>query len=202
MDNVSEMEQSKPKNIKSKIFGDDIFDLSVSSCILFSGILTLLVNSKFYGTDILYWVSGCYALLLICVVWCLAAFVKKLKRHEVKAQQVVTIILIFVILAAWSVGETIYAKDIFGGTETITTEYYAPREKSILIYQEFDGIEFKNSIRLYCTEKISAPVLENFSFDESEKRKISDHIWAYKSIPKIEIEYYPNTEFIKEINIL
>lgn len=54
-----------------------MFDLPVSSCILFNGILTLLVNSKFYGTDILYWVSGCYALLLICVVWCLAAFVKK-----------------------------------------------------------------------------------------------------------------------------
>lgn len=200
MDNL-DTEQSKPKDIKSKIFGNDLFDLSVSFCILFNGILTLLVNSKYYGTDILYWVSGCYALLL-CAVWCTAAFVKKLKRHEVKARQVIMVILIFVILAAWSVGGTIYAKDIVGGTETVTTEYYYPREKSILIYQEFNGIEFKNSMRLYCTKKISAPVLENFSFDKSEKIKISDHISTYKCSPKIEIKYYPNSELIEEINIL
>lgn len=199
MDNL-DTEQSKPKDIKSKIFGNDMFDLSVSLILSLNGILVLL-NLLYYGASRLYWFSGCYVLLLPCVVWCVAAFTKKIKQREVKIRNVFTVIMVFVIFAAWSVGETIYAKDIFGGTKTITTEFYRPYEKSIYIDQEFDGENF-NGFSLKCSKKISELVREIFHFDESEKMKVSEHFSVYKSSPKIEIEYYPNTELIKEINIL
>lgn len=105
------------------------------------------------------------------------------------------------IFAAGSVIETIYAKDIFGGTKTITTEFYRPFEKRVLIEQEFDGKHY-NGFSLKCSKKISATIREKFHFDESEKMKVLDNISVYKSSPKIEIEYYPNTEIIKEITIL
>lgn len=202
MDNLDNMDtkQSKPKDIKSIILGNDIFDLSVSHIMLLNGMMILL-NLQYYGANRLYWFSGCYLLLLTCVVWCAAAFFKKLKRREVKARNVITVMIVFALLVMWSFGEAIYAKDIFGGTETIITEYYRPSEKSILIDQEFDGIEYK-VMQLNCTEKLSAPILENFSFDKSLKLKVSDHISVYKSSPKIEIKYYPNSKLIKEINIL
>ena len=49
MDNL-DTEQPKPKDIKSKIFGNDMFDLSVSHILFLNGVMILL-NLQYYGAS-------------------------------------------------------------------------------------------------------------------------------------------------------
>lgn len=197
MDNTNTEQQEFKETGKA-----NVLELPMSFLMSFIGIYLLLTNIiKYYGAEILYIFAGCYILTLISAVWVTSVFVKLLKQRAVKKYHVFYIIIMLVIVAAWSIVMSFYAKDIFGGTKTVTTEYYHPTEKTIHIFDEFDETE-GGTLRLHCSKKKSAPVLEKYSFDDSEKMKISDYMSAYKCSPKIEIKYYPNSKIIKEINIL
>lgn len=196
MDNTN-IEQQRSKET-GKI---NVLELPMSFLIFFIGIYLLLTNIKYYGAEILYIFAGCYILTLISAVRVTSVFVKLLKQRAVKKYHVFYVIIMLVIVAAWSIVVSFYAKDIFGGTKTITTEYYYPTEKTIHIFDEFDETE-GGTLWLHCSKKNSAPVLEKYSYDDSEKMKISDYMSAYKCSPKIRIEYYPNTKIIKEIKVI
>lgn len=192
------MENTSSEQKNKSVSG--IFELSLSVVMLFNGILILLTNIKYYGTEILYIWLGCYVLLVLSGVWCVVEFIKLLKRHGLKKSHIACAVITLVILVMWGIGASIYAKDIFGGTKTITTEFYRPYENRILIDREFDGNY--NGFSLKCSKKTLEPLRGIFHFDESVRMKVSDNISVYKSSPKIEIEYYPNTEIIKEINVI
>lgn len=197
MESVSKSCESTPsKTEPSSRYG--VIEMLISFAALLSSMLIAL-NQMNYSWRV-YGITGCYLLLLVCAVWCAAAFVKKLKRRGIKTLHILVLIVIFVLAAGWSGNAVKCVRDIFGGTVTVTTEFYRPYKVNVEVYGEFPESE-NGRIRLYCTEKISEPVLEKFSYNES-KTLDTDHISIYAGSPVIEIKYYPNTGLIKEINIL
>lgn len=197
MESVSKSCENTPnKTEPSSCYG--VIEMLISFAALLSSVLIALDHMNHSWR--IYGITDCYLLLLVCAVWCAAAFVKKLKRREVKTLHILILILIFVLAAGWSGNAVKCVRDIFGGTVTVTTEFYRPYKDNVEVYGEFPERE-SGRIRLYCTEKISAPILEKFSYNES-KTLDTDHISIYAGSPVIEIKYYPNTELIKKINIL
>lgn len=146
------------------------------------------------SANVMYLYVPCYILLIVSAVLCVSALIKNIRERCVKGHQIVFSIAMIMFCAILFGKVPNYTKDIFGGTVSVTTEYYRPYREEMIICPENE-----ESVIVYCTEKQSAPLLEKFSFDKSRTIKISDNISAYPCTPKVTIIYYSNSRLVKEI---
>lgn len=167
----------------------------LSSCfVLFTGLLACMTRMKYFG--VIYLSSACLAIILVITVLYAVVLYKNIRKHCYKKRQIAVLLIMIAGSAVWGIAETPHIKDIVGGTVSVTTEFYHPFSGSIIIYPENE-----DSFKLSCTEKLSAPLLEEVSIDKSRTRRISDNISAYAKKPEVTITYYPNSKLVKEIVI-
>lgn len=175
-----------------KIYEPNRFDITFMYFVFINSVMTFLNQNK--SANVVYMYVACYVLLLAVVVWCVALFVKNIRECGGKWHRILELILVTAGVAFWFGNVPTYTKDIIGGTISVTTEYYVPYSDTISIYTG-DG----NHYYVYCTEKLSRPLLDKFSFDKSKTLELEDGRLKYAGTPKVTITYYPNSKLVKEI---
>ena len=191
------MMQTTYDKTKKLLPAEEKLSLLCSVSVLLNGLMVCITNGLYgkLGIYIIYIGSIIPIISVIVALVYIIFYVINLKKILLKKRLFIICLLMIIMTAGQLYMGKEFMKDVIGGTETISTEFFLIRNR-LHLYTEYE------ELHLYLTDSqqeylvAHEPVL-----DENKRLRISENLYIKGHENDLYIEYYPHSKIVVDISI-